>query len=654
VAARPKKRADAETSPPSIFTPRAMNSAPSHAFARDSSMDAEMRSPSTSGESEVNPSSSATPRRDLRSGMSVASVVRSSSEIKSPSPASTALTSFRRLASIAPNSATKSSTSSDRSGPPSRLGGSMASSSSCVRMRSISACSVRTANSRRRSFTTLSLSRIVFARRTRLSESLPWPNTLSRRAEASRSARSRSCVSTASFNTRAWRFSANDVGSGKPSSAGLGAKLAPAPPFKRLHTPRVYSAALAAALSGFSRNRLTPVDNRPRADFALEPTRSTVATTGRTTRAPALDASSPRNRASADCASFTATRAESASAYRSPASFDKTSTRLRQDFVRRSSLSLNSRTFSRKDASAWAAPAPSPTAPAPNAASTPAALVAEKSFSKRRSRRLICASASAASSRTDSHASMASSSRWAACAAASDSGSSATADSRRRARDASSGGFSASSFRDSPPSAEEGSPSRVDPASIGAAHVSAASAKAKRRRLFATSALRRARRSAASASAASSRASRETSAASEGDVNARGGRASAGRARLPGPRRGPGPRGGGDAGADEAETTAESPGARDEADARSEDARAEGPEIRARPKGMDGSRAARLGGWGAAAARGVERRAARDRDRGAEEPSRGGASAERAAAPPHAACGVAIPYRFARVPARRE
>ena len=53
------------------------------------------------------------------------------------------------------------------------------------------------------------------------------------------------------------------------------------PPLRRTHTPLVYSAADAAALRGFSRSFETPVLMSPRADFAFEPTRSTVFTTGR-------------------------------------------------------------------------------------------------------------------------------------------------------------------------------------------------------------------------------------------------------------------------------------------------------------------------------------------------------------------------------------
>ena len=171
ITARPKNRADAEMSPPSIFTPRAINSAPSRAFPADSAAVLEMRSPNTSGDRLPIPSS-AMPRRDLRSGMSVASSVRSSSLMSSLAPRSTVDTNFRSDASIAPNSSTSSSTSSLRSGASSD-GTSAASSSSCTMIRSISTCNARTAATRLAEATNSSDSRIVFASRTRPSESFP-------------------------------------------------------------------------------------------------------------------------------------------------------------------------------------------------------------------------------------------------------------------------------------------------------------------------------------------------------------------------------------------------------------------------------------------------------------------------------------------------
>ena len=135
-------------SPPSIFTPRAMNSAPSRAFSADSAAVLEMRSPNTSGDKVPIPSS-AMPRRDLRSGMSVASSVRSSSLMSSLAPRSTVDTNFRSDASIAPNSSTSSSTSSLRSVASSDVT-SAASSSSCIMIRSISTCNARTAATRAR------------------------------------------------------------------------------------------------------------------------------------------------------------------------------------------------------------------------------------------------------------------------------------------------------------------------------------------------------------------------------------------------------------------------------------------------------------------------------------------------------------------------
>ena len=191
ITARPKKRAEALTSPPSIFTPRAMNSAPSLALSRDSLVVRLTRSPMTRGDSDDSPSPSTSPSRDLRSGMSVASSVRSSSSMDAESSASTIQASFRSPASMARNSAARSSTSSARSGV-SRLGGSLASSSSCAKMRSISSCSVRVANTRRKSRTSSSRSRMDRAKRTRDNESLPWLMTLSRSLDASRSALSQS------------------------------------------------------------------------------------------------------------------------------------------------------------------------------------------------------------------------------------------------------------------------------------------------------------------------------------------------------------------------------------------------------------------------------------------------------------------------------
>mmetsp|Transcript_6670 Transcript_6670/g.28439 ORF Transcript_6670/g.28439 Transcript_6670/m.28439 type:complete len:319 (-) Transcript_6670:1026-1982(-) len=172
ITARPKNRAEALMSPPSIFTPRAMNSAPSFAFSSDSLVVRLTRSPKTLGDSDDNPSPSFKPSRDFKSGMSVASSVRSSSSMLAESPVSTIQASFLKPASIALNSAAKSSTSSARSGVSSD-GASHASSSNCAKMRSISSCSVLVAKTRRKSRTSSSLSRMDFANRTRDNESLP-------------------------------------------------------------------------------------------------------------------------------------------------------------------------------------------------------------------------------------------------------------------------------------------------------------------------------------------------------------------------------------------------------------------------------------------------------------------------------------------------
>ena len=111
ITALPKNLPDDTMSPPSIFTPRAMNSAPSVSLPHDSSTVFFARSLMSSRLMLARPSS-AMPSRAFRSGMSVANSVRSSSDISSDAPRSTALTSLRSEASITPNSATSSSSSS--------------------------------------------------------------------------------------------------------------------------------------------------------------------------------------------------------------------------------------------------------------------------------------------------------------------------------------------------------------------------------------------------------------------------------------------------------------------------------------------------------------------------------------------------------------
>mmetsp|Transcript_15860 Transcript_15860/g.25580 ORF Transcript_15860/g.25580 Transcript_15860/m.25580 type:complete len:236 (-) Transcript_15860:181-888(-) len=188
--ARPKNRALVRMSAPSIFTPRPMNSAPSLPLPTVSRVKRTMRS-ATSSRLKLFSPSSAMPSRDMRSGMSVARPVRSASLMSSGAPRSTIDTSLHRLLSMAPNSATRSSTSSLRSGASSD-GASAASSSSCMTMRSISVCKVRTAKIRRYMLTFSSSVRISCVRRTRDSESFPCAMTTSRAFDASASALSRS------------------------------------------------------------------------------------------------------------------------------------------------------------------------------------------------------------------------------------------------------------------------------------------------------------------------------------------------------------------------------------------------------------------------------------------------------------------------------
>ena len=233
----PKNLPDDTMSPPSILTPRAMNSAPSVSLPNDSSTVFLARSDMSSMLMLARPSS-AMPSRALRSGISVASSVRSSSVTSSDAPRSTALTSLRSDASMTPNSATRSSSSSARNASD---GASAASSSSCDKIRSISTCSVRTAKIRRTSLTLSSLSRISRAKRTRCSASLlEFLTTWSRDLDADSSALSLSCTSSESLRTANARSSAFDADSGKPSSAGSIPRALPSiPPFRRTHTPLV-------------------------------------------------------------------------------------------------------------------------------------------------------------------------------------------------------------------------------------------------------------------------------------------------------------------------------------------------------------------------------------------------------------------------------
>mmetsp|Transcript_15215 Transcript_15215/g.54774 ORF Transcript_15215/g.54774 Transcript_15215/m.54774 type:complete len:471 (+) Transcript_15215:2194-3606(+) len=276
VTALPKNRNDVPTSLNNIRTPLDMNSAPSFAFPTLSSVARTTRSPTISGDNDVSPSS-AIPRRDLRSGMSVASSVSASSSMRSGAPRSTALTSFLSSASMTPNSATRSSTSSLLSGASSD-GASAASSSSEPMMRSISACSVRTAKTRRSNDTFSSDSLIARASLTRDSESRPCAITFSRSLDASASARSRSCTSNVSFKTLFGRASGSNDGDGRSRKIGSAyPDDAPSmPPFNRTHTPFVYSAAPFAALSGLSRNLDTPSFTRPRVDLTSRPVFSAV------------------------------------------------------------------------------------------------------------------------------------------------------------------------------------------------------------------------------------------------------------------------------------------------------------------------------------------------------------------------------------------
>mmetsp|Transcript_7033 Transcript_7033/g.26568 ORF Transcript_7033/g.26568 Transcript_7033/m.26568 type:complete len:500 (-) Transcript_7033:503-2002(-) len=290
-----------------------MNSAASFAFPKDSEVVRLTRSPITEGDKLPKPPSSTMPSRDFKSGISVASSVKSSSSICDEKSASTKYASFRNWKSIAPNSAFNSSTSPAVSGV-SRLGGTNASSSSCDRMRSISSCSVRTAKTRRRSRTWSSRMRMLFARRTRDSESLPDPMTLSLSVDASFKSLSQSWTSNVSANTRVARSSKRETAVGKSLIRSSTVYIPSIPPFRRTQTPFVYSAADAAALSGFSRNFETPVFINPRALFALPETRATVLTTGRGSLSIALPVCSAAS-CSVSCAFFNSIRVVSRSVY---------------------------------------------------------------------------------------------------------------------------------------------------------------------------------------------------------------------------------------------------------------------------------------------------------------------------------------------------